>query len=233
MPIGLVVMISLTLSCASSNTTDRIGLKTFQSAFDDLAGWQDDSAKGSPQSYSLTKGILRIFTRPQTRDRVKIRTHKRFGVGRYSWRVFVPAMGKNDQASIGAFLYRDDTHEVDFEIGYGKASLRENLKAQDTDLVCYCTSQGYPFSSHQILIKKEAWYVLSIDITNGKDGNYLIRWLINDKQVHLLQTDFGDEVTFTAHCSVENLLFIGDHIPKEENYALFDFFSFVSSVTYH
>ena len=41
----------------------------------------------------------------------------RFGAGKYTWRVYVPAMGKGDQASIGVFLYRDDQHEIDSEIG--------------------------------------------------------------------------------------------------------------------
>ena len=40
--------------------------------------------------------------------------------------------------------------------------------------------------------------------------------------VKQLQTRFGDEITFTVHCSVENLTFMGDHIPAQENYALFD-----------
>jgi len=44
-----------------------------------------------------------------------------------------------------------------------------------------------------------------------------------------LQTSFGDETAFTVHCSVENLLFIGDHIPTQENYAVFDYVEFVAA----
>lgn len=199
---------------------------SFHANFDDLSGWKNDSSPKSPPSYTLSKGILRMSTRAETRDRVKIRTTRRFGIGRYTWRVFIPSMGKGDQASVGAFLYRNDQHEVDFEIGYGKESLREKLKASPNDLVCYCTSQGNPFSSDQILIKANAWYELAIDIPHGKDGKYLISWFVNGKQVKQLQTAFGDEITFTVHCSVENLKFIGDHIPHQENYGLFDSFQF-------
>lgn len=195
--------------------------------FNDLEEWRDDSQNSSPRSYTITNGTLRISTRGQTRDRVKVRTTGRFGAGKYTWRVYVPEMGKGDQASIGAFLYRDDKHEVDFEIGYGKASVREKLKASDTDLVCYCTSQGYPYGSSQLLVKSEAWHIISIEIGHGKDGNYLIKWIVDGKQTKQLQTSFGDEITFTVHCSVENLSFLGDHIPTQENYAIFDYVEFV------
>lgn len=228
--IGLAAVLCLPAGCMSSRTVDRNDPRTFRSTFNNLTDWQDDSARNSPQSYTLTDGILRISTRPRTRDRVKVRTHLRFGAGRYRWRVYVPAMGRGDQASLGAFLYKDDKHEVDFEIGYGKARLRERLRAGEADLVCYCTSQGHPSSSSQILLKREAWYILTIDIAYGKDSDYLITWLVDGEQVKQLQTDFGDEVTFTAHCSVENLTFIGDHIPTQENYGLFDEFEVVSSI---
>ena len=196
--------------------------EVFFSDFENLDGWVDDSSEGSPHAYQIEDGKLRIVTRPETRDRVKIRTTNRFGAGRYTWRVYVPTMGVGDQASIGAFLYHDDKHEVDFEIGYGTAALREKLNAQENDLVCYCTCQAYPYSSSQILITREAWYNLSMDIAHGKDDNYLVTWFVNDRQVKQLQTRFGDEITFTVHCSVENLTFMGDHIPTQENYALFD-----------
>jgi hypothetical protein len=202
---------------------------SFRSAFDDLSGWSDDSSTGSPKSYRLSDGSLRISTRARSKDRVKICSKARFGAGRYSWRVFVPAMGKGDQASIGAFLYHDDSRELDFEIGYGKAELREQLSAGEDDLVCFCSSQGYPRSSSQLLLKANSWHDLAIDIAYGSDGQYHVRWLVDGKQVKQLQTGFGPEVSFTAHCSVENLKFIGDHPPKQENYALFDAFEFVSA----
>jgi len=216
-------LLLLLLLCADSFAVEeRPCTEGFITGFETLDGWEDDSAEGSPHSYSIENGVLRMTTRPETRDRVKISTSQRFGAGRYIWRVYVPAMGVGDQASIGAFLYHDDKHEVDFEIGYGTAALRGKLNAQETELVCYCTCQAYPYSSSQILIAREAWYNLSMDITHGKDGNYLVTWFVNDRQVKKLQTRFGDEITFTVHCSVENLTFMGDHLPTQENYALFD-----------
>ncbi len=196
--------------------------------FNDLKEWQDDSQGSSPKSYAIANGVLRISTRAQTRDRVKVRTIDRFGVGTYRWRVYVPKMGEGDQASIGVFLYKDDQHELDFEIGYGKASLRKTLKASPTELVCYCTSQGFPSSSSQIVLEREAWHSLSIEIDYGRDGHYVITWSVDEKQVKQLQTAFGDETTFTVHCSVENLFFMGDHIPTQKNHALFDRVEFVA-----
>ncbi len=198
--------------------------------FNDLKAWRDDSQNNSPKSYAVSEGRLRIATRKETRDRVKIRTIRRFGAGRYTWRIFVPAMGTGDQASIGAFLYRDDKHEVDFEIGFGTAKLREKLKAKDDDLVCYCTSQGFPYSSSQLLVKRETWHTFSIIIAPDKDGHFKITWFVDGKQTKQLQTSFGNEISFTVHCSVENLTFIGDHIPTQENYALFDYVDFVAGL---
>ncbi len=204
--------------------SDQLHKKRWE--FNDLDEWQDDSQNNSPKSYVLANGKLRISTRKQTKDRVKIRTIRRYGTGEYTWRVYAPTMGKGDQASVGAFLYKDDTHEVDFEIGFGTASIRDELKAKNDDLVCYCTSQGFPESTSQVLVKKEAWYTLSIKITCSKNGNYLIKWFVNGEQAKQLQTDFGSEISFTIHCSVENLVFMGDHIPTQESYALFDYVEF-------
>ena len=85
---------------------------------------------------------------------------------------------------------------------------------------------GHPYSSSQLLIESEAWHKLSIEVGYGKNGDYLIKWVVDGKQVKQLQTSFGDDITFTVHCSVENLLFIGDHIPTQENYAIFDYVEF-------
>jgi hypothetical protein len=201
------------------------------SPFDDLTQWQDDCSQGSPRSYAITDGVLRMSTRAGSKDRVKIRSKSRFGAGRYRWRVFVPEMGKGDQASIGAFLYHDDEHELDFEIGYGKAELRRALKAGEDDLVCYCTSQKHPSSSTQLRIQRDSWHTLEIDVAYGKAGHYLITWLLDGETVKELQAGFGSEASFTAHCSVENLSFMGDHLPTRENYARFDDFEFRPAVS--
>jgi hypothetical protein len=54
-------------------------------------------------------------------------------------------MGVGDMASIGAFLYLDDTQELDFEVGYGRKNTRNELKAEPDDLIVYMTSQKNPF----------------------------------------------------------------------------------------
>jgi len=218
--IAILSVIVVAAGCAD-------GGRTVRWEFNDLKEWQDDSQNDSPRSYAITNGRLRISTRGKTRDRVKVKTTSRFGTGKFTWRVYVPEMGQGDQASIGAFLYKDDKHEVDFEIGYGKASVRKELKAIDTDLVCYCASQGYPYSSSQVLIESEAWHTISIEVGYGKSGDYMVKWVVDGKQAKQLQTSFGDDITFTVHCSVENLLFIGDHLPGQENYAIFDYVEFV------
>ena len=76
-------------------------------------------------------------------------------------------------------------------------------------------------------MKRDAWHTLSIEIAHGGGGDYLIKWFVNGKQVKHLQTLFGNEIAFTVHCSVENLQFLGDHMPTQENYALFDYVDFV------
>ncbi len=191
--------------------------------FDDLQGWRFASAEGSPDAFVPRDGTLRLSTRPQTRDRVRIATLRPFGAATYRWRVFVPAMGAGDQASIGAFLYRDDEHEFDFEIGYGTRDVRERLGAGEKELVAYCTSQGNPESTSQVLIRRNRWHLLELELAPGGNGNHLVTWSINAQPVKRLQTAVGGDVRFTVRCSVENLAFMGDHLPRRETYALFDF----------
>ena len=51
----------------------------------------------------------------------------------------------NDRASIGAFLYFDDGHELDFEICSGTAADRAAHSAGPDDMLCLVTSQANPF----------------------------------------------------------------------------------------
>ncbi len=202
---------------------------TFSSDFTSLTLWRDDSTTGSPKSYEIIdkeKGLLRMSTRAGTKDRVKVATTQKFSAGEYTWRVFVPEMGVGDQASIGAFLYQDDRHEIDFEIGYGTKELRNELGAKEDELVCYLTSQGFPHSSTQLLLKRKKWYECSIKLSYAENGKYLIEWFLNGVKVKTLQTDFSEETEFTVLCSVENLSFLGDHLPRRDNYAIFDYFEF-------
>ncbi|MEP3478567.1 MAG: hypothetical protein ABJZ55_04910 [Fuerstiella sp.] len=201
----------------------------FFSDFTSLQGWEDDSTGGSLKSYEIVdkeNGRLKMSTRAKTKDRVKVKTKGRFSAGEYHWRVFVPEMGIGDQASIGAFLFQDNKHELDFEIGYGTSELRKKLGANEDELVCYLTSQGFPASSSQVLIRRNDWYKCTIKISAKDGGKFLVEWFLNNVRVKTLQTQFSDETNFTAHCSLENLAFLGDHSPSQENYAIFDYFKF-------
>lgn len=189
--------------------------------FDNLIEWDDATQVGNP-NYFIENGILQIFTNPNTWDRSKVKTVSSFGAGTYLWKVFVPEMGVGDMASIGAFLYNNDTHELDFEIGYGKQAIRDQLAAEPDDLIVYMASQGYPFQSVQMKIKRGQWYNLTLQLTLTSNGRYNVSWKINDVVMATVQLNYGKNTKFKIYCSVENLQFIGDHIPHSQNYALFD-----------
>ncbi len=95
--------------------------------FDSLNGWVNASQNmNGVVNYTTSDGLLNIFTRANTWDRPKIKTIETFTNGKYSWRVFVPEMGVGDMASIGAFLYYNDSHELDFEIVMEKDLFAKN-----------------------------------------------------------------------------------------------------------
>ena len=190
----------------------------------------DSLAKEAPNTtdnYEITDGILKIYTRPDTYDRIKFRSeNKAYVQGKYSWRVFVPEMGVGDMTSIGCFLYSDDAHELDFEIGYGKDNVRKALNATDDELVVYITSQGNPHHQLKTTIRRNQWYNLDIDL-ELKNGKYVATWYINNNAVTSSELDYGPTDTkFYVFVSVENLAFIGDHVPAQQNYGLFDYMEY-------
>lgn len=189
--------------------------------FDDLTGWEDATQVGNP-NYWIENGNLRIFTNPNTWERSKVKTLSSFAAGTYRWNVYVPEMGVGDMASIGAFLYNNDTHELDFEIGYGKQAVRDQLAAEPDDLIVYMNSQANPFQSVQKKIKRGQWYNLTLQLTLTSNGRYDVNWKINDAIMATVRLNYGKNTKFKIYCSMENLQFIGDHIPKSLNYALFD-----------
>ncbi len=190
--------------------------------FKDIKGWVLSSQDDNPDSQtSLERGCLKIYTRAGSKDRKKARTEEKvYTTGRYKWRTYVPQMGKGDQASVGSWIYCDDRHEIDFEVGYGKKKVRDELKAKPGDLVAYMTTQGGPFSSKPVLIRP-GWHTFEIDLT-AVDGKYKAQWFIDGKLKHAVQQNFGPEIAFYLFCSVENLGFIGDNPATKDNYGLFD-----------
>jgi len=224
---GLAIFVLTVFGCSSTKIRTRLG-KSIDTRWDfnTLKRWVDGSQNmNNVTNYGTYNGLLHIFTRPNTWDRPKVRTTKAYKKGKYSWRVFVPEMGVGNMASIGAFLYFDDTHELDFEIGYGTAVIRKNLNASADDLIVYMTSQANPFQSIPLKIKRNQWYTLAIEllIVNGK---YQAVWYIDNAELVRLNLEFDDSIPFYIFCSVENLTFLGDHIPNHYNYALFDYVDF-------
>ncbi len=196
--------------------------------FNDLNEWEDATQIGDPNYFIDNNGYLNIFTHANTYDRAKVKSVSTYATGTYSWRVYVPAMGEGDQASIGAFLYNNDTHELDFEIGYGKLTERAEMNAQADELLVYMTSQANPFQSIKHKIKTENWYTLKIELTlvNRK---YHAKWSINEEELVATPLNYNSKFKFKIFCSVENLTFIGDHIPSSDNYAQFDWVEFKSN----
>ena len=191
--------------------------------FKNLEGWEYAHQDKNPDNQCIIKkGKLRIFTEANSWDRKKIRTNdKIYTTGRYTWKTYIPEMGKGDQASVGSWIYCDDRHEIDFEVGYGKQAVREKLKAKSNEMIAYATTQANPFKSVPVKIKT-GWHIFEIDLTLV-NGNYKVEWIIDDKIISTVQQTYGNEYAFYIFCSVENLKFIGDHQPKEENYGIFDY----------
>lgn len=194
--------------------------------FDNADGWeyfhQDDAP--TPQ-WSIKDGMLRLWTRAGSRDRSKLRTlRSNFGEGLYTWKIQVPAIAAGEQASIAGFIYQDDAHEIDFEIGYGTADARAKCGAEPGQMVACMTNQGFPFISEYTPINP-GWHEFSISLLED-DGNYTARWIIDGEIKQTQALMFGPETTFKVYCSVENLLFMGDHVPEYDNAALFDWVSF-------
>lgn len=187
--------------------------------------WKNNSWK-SPASYQLKNGYLKIATRPKTKDRVKVKTNFGFTTGVYEWRIFIPKFRKNEQVSIGAFLYHNqkEEFEFDFEIGSGQQKDRERINLKGDEAIVYCVSQFSPFHSSQYPVKEDAWSTFKMQLTDV-NGFYLVEWFINNTKVKELQTQVKSDIKFTAHCSLENLHFMGDKPTTQENYVLFNSFT--------
>ncbi|QDO95183.1 hypothetical protein FNB79_14775 [Formosa sediminum] len=216
------------LGCANLEeviSEPKLNLKTW--TFDTLEGWEDGSQNlNGKKNYSVKDGVLKMYTRANTRDRPKIKTEaKIYNQGEYIWRLYVPELGVGDQASIGAFIYADDAHELDFEIGYGSESARTKANANADEVLVYMTSQAHPFQSIIKPIKKQAWYTVTLEL-KLIDSKYQAFWRVDGIQLAQLQLNYGQGIDFYIFCSVENLEFIGDHIPKQDNYGLFDYVTF-------
>lgn len=190
--------------------------------------WIDDSSRTDSAQYKYENGSMRFWTDKGSRQRPKL-THKTrtFKTGQYFWKVYIPAMGMNQRVSIGAFLYHDGDYEIDFEIGSGRQEKRIEYKARKDELLMYLTSQNYP--SHQFIhpIKAEKWYDLSIKLDYTKDNKYHLSWYVNGYLLDSVKLNYGKEIPFGIHCSLENIDFIGDTYSTREHYVLFEKVGFI------
>lgn len=190
--------------------------------FKNMDGWvyehQDTASKS--MCYIENK-MLRIDTRAHTYDRQKMHTRERiYREGTYRWRTYISDIADWEQVSIGSWIYHDDHHELDFEVGYGTARARRECHAKEDELVVYMTNQDHPYFTKCIPIKK-GWheFCIQLDLVEGK---YRARWIIDGDVKQDRQLEFGSEIPFYIFCSVENLKFLGEKIAEHDNYALFD-----------
>ncbi len=189
-------------------------------SFDNWAFAHQDTA--TIIQYRIADGNLFLRTRAQTYDRSKVYLkNNRLQAGKSSCRVFIPTMHAYDQTSIASFLYNDDQHELDFEIGYGQASMRAIYNAKPDEVLCYMTSQDLPHQSEKITLKMNRWYTLDIDLTL-KNNLYYVQWIVDGEVKSKLQLTYGSDIKFNPMLSLENLKFLGDHISKNNYEVEFD-----------
>lgn len=154
-----------------------------------------------------------------------------FADGVYRWRTYVPAITIGEQVSVGSWIYHDDHHELDFEVGPGKSAIRQETGAAADELLACMTNQDFPFKSGYTPIKP-GWHDFEIRLDVAADGKYLAIWSIDGSEKQRLKLEFGPEIGFTIQCSIENLEFIGDHISASDYTALYDRVSFTGHKTY-
>ncbi len=204
---------------------------------DDMGEMSNDSSRGSPPNFSSElfqkKSVVKIWTRANSEDRVKLATSRSdFTTGRYIWNIYMPPLGVGDQSSIGAFIYMDDQHELDFECGYGPPEVRSQIHAGSNDLVCFMTSQDYPYSTSAVAVPDSNWYTLELQLVEMED-KYMVKWYINGQDEKSLSLHYGPDYSnsdgdkFGMRISVENLDFIGEHSPTLSNGAYFNYLAYL------
>ena len=227
----LIIALTTFINCGSIHNLFVKNTAPFLDNFDDKTkfekNWIDNSWK-SPASYSLENKQLKITTRANSVDRVKVRSkRKNFTTGIYKWRIFVPKFKLFEQVSIGAFLYHNqkEEFEFDFEIGSGQKLDREKINLNDDEAIVYCVSQYSPSNSSHFSVKMNEYSEFKMELIDV-DGFYLVKWSINNQLVKTLQTKVKSNIKFKIHNSLENLHFMGDVKTTLENYVFFDSFSY-------
>ena len=234
---SIFLLAFLSISCFNNNLFEKKNklrkLKYHLENFNDEKTfnyfWNNASQNTSNKKYHLENNTIKLSTKKGSKERVKIIFNKNnLTFGTYEWKVFVPKMKLKENCSIGAFLYADDRHELDFEIGSGNSSDRNKYKPKPNELLLFCSSQENPYSSFAFKLKDESWYSLKLKLTRGIKNDYLVKWYVNEKKIHELQLNYGKKIKFEALCSLENIHFIGDKPTSVDNYTYFDSFEYSS-----
>ena len=217
------------------------GVSTLKLFTDDATGGAPCASASACTASQCVAGICR--------QRVKQKSPRLdFSFGRYQWRVYVPTPSPADaQFSVGAFVYADDAHELDFECGAGKKTEREGATlghldgtigpARPGEMVCYLVSQANPSASTAMAVPTNAWHTFELAMTADASNHYAVTWRIDGVAVQNRQLSYGPsdncemyvagrKCTWQAFVSTENLAFIGDTYPRVQNDGHFDWFRY-------
>lgn len=171
------------------------------------------------KNYSVNDGYLTLRTRGNTGDRSKYHTDSvRFTTGTYSWRVNVPEMDSLTNTFVSVWLYNDDDHELDIQMGYGKNREREKVNAVPGEMVAHFVSAGYPFLGSGVPILP-GWHTLSITLETNYLNQYVASWSIDGKVCQKANLEYGPEYSFFICCSLENARGYGDG-PSVKDYSV-------------
>ena len=168
---------------------------------------------------------LKIYTDANSQQRKKLRTTQQYGAGLYTWQTYISNLGEVERTSIGSWLWHDDKHELDFEVGSGTSVERKKYNLSSDEVIAYITSQDNPWLQQKVVIKKNEWHLFQIDL-KLVGGKYFATWLIDNKPYAMQQLSYGEDFPFYIFCSTENLKFIGDTWPYQRNFGLWDYVSY-------
>lgn len=198
---------------------------------------------GVAASGSADGKTLRLFHRWDAALRIKQRSVQRVGPGIFQWRVWVPKFHVGSRVGVGAFLYADDQHELDFEVGYGTRTERGAYKVTSpNEGILYMTKQseyaGCPRTDQlgcketlAIPISLGAWHTFQLATRENGDGTTTAHWYVDGvwkvgRMLYYRMTDFD----FRVYSSLEYLPFYGDEaIPTQDTTVYFDSISYTSS----
>ena len=228
----IVLFAAVVAACNKGVETDDDTVVSERFTASDIIDWTYEHQDTSTVNPCWLEGnVVCIKTRANTYDRAKLHTDKLYQDGTYTWKTYIPEVGEGDMTSVGSWIYCDDQHEVDFEVGYGTAEVRQKAHCSDGQLVACMTNQAFPYKSGYVPIDP-GWHEFTIDMdlydASGKGAMfYEITWSIDGVEKQTLQTQYGtSSATFRIYVSVENLKFIGSHIASQDNVGKFEWITF-------